>query len=61
MLFNHAAHDGQTESGPALSGGEIGQKEFFFQFAGHAMAGICDGDLDRVAASHERGGNLNLA
>src|ERR1700732_3447062 len=55
MFFDDAAHDRQAEAGPALSSGEIGQKEFLLQFAGHAMSGISDGDLDRVAAGHQRG------
>src|SRR5271166_1879493 len=53
MFFDDAAHDGQAETGPALSGGEIGQKKSLLQLAGHAMAGIGDGDLDCIAAGHQ--------
>src|SRR5579863_7478033 len=48
MLFDDAANDSQAKASSALSGGEVGQKEFFFQLAGHAVSGIGDGDFDRV-------------
>src|SRR5258706_837548 len=55
MLFDDAAHDRQAQSGSALSGGEIRQEELFLQLAGHAMAGICDGDFDPVTAGYQQG------
>ena len=48
MIFHDAAHDGQTESGAALLGGEIRQKKFFFEFGGHAMPGVSDNDAAKI-------------
>src|SRR5580704_5200032 len=61
MIFHNAAYDGEAEASAAFFGGEIGQKKFLFQFAGHAVAGVGDGNLDGVAAGDERSGNLDLA
>src|ERR1700683_713948 len=55
MLFDDAAQNRQAESGSAFPSGEIWKKEFFFQLAGYAMAGICNGDFNSVAAGHQRG------
>ncbi len=52
MIFHDAADDGQAESGAALLSGEIGQEEFFFELAGHAVSGVGDGDLDGIAGRH---------
>src|SRR5208282_6674064 len=50
MIFHNAAHDSEAEAGAAFLGGEIREKKFFFQLAGHAVAGVGDGNLDGVAA-----------
>src|SRR6266567_7633341 len=61
MIFHDATDDGQAESGAALFGGEIGQEEFFLELAGHAVACIGDGNLDRVAARHQCSRNLDFS
>src|SRR5258706_5031468 len=55
MLFDDAAHDRQAQPGSALSRREIRQEELFLQFAGHTMAGICNGDFDSVTAGYQHG------
>src|SRR5436309_334959 len=50
MVFDDAAHDGESESGAALFGGEVWQEKFLLEFGGHAVTGIGDDQLDRFAA-----------
>src|SRR5580704_17634056 len=61
MIFHDAANDRQDQSRAALLGREIRKEEFPFQFAGDAMSGISDRNLNRGAAGNERGRNTNLA
>src|SRR5580704_11171804 len=53
VIFDDAADDGQSKARAALLGGEIRQKEFFFDFTGNAVASVGNGDLDGVAAPHQ--------
>src|SRR5579871_4730007 len=61
MIFNDAAHNRKAKTSPAFLGGEVWQEKFLLEFAGDAMAGVGDGDLNCVTARHQCGGNLNLA
>src|SRR5580704_156779 len=61
VIFNNTIHDGKPKSGAALLGGEIRQEEPFFQLPRNAVASVGDGNLHYITASHQRGGNLNLA
>src|SRR6478672_2442485 len=60
MVFDDAADDGQSQSGSPFLGGEVRQKESLFQFLCNAVAGVRNGDLDGVAAGHQRSGDLNV-
>jgi len=54
-------HDCQPQSGTALLGGKIWQKQFFFYFAIDAVPGIGNHDLQAVPALKQRRGDMNLA
>src|ERR1017187_4214710 len=60
MIFHDTAHNGQAQAGTALLGREIGQEEFFFEFAGHTVTRVGDHNFYRVAARHQGSRNLNL-
>src|SRR6266576_3265033 len=61
MVFDDAAHDGQAQTGAALLGGEIRQKEFFLQFLGHSVTGVGDSNLHGIATGDETGGDSDFA
>src|ERR1700680_4816954 len=60
MIFDDAVHDSQATSGAAFLGREIWQEEFFLEFAGHAVAGVGNRDLHRIAGRHQCSRNFNL-
>src|SRR5215469_16216042 len=48
VIFDDAAHDGQTQPGPALLGGEIRKEEPFLHVTADAGTAISDRDLHRI-------------
>src|SRR5579863_892296 len=61
VIFNNTIHDRKPKTGSALFGGEVWEKQPFFQLPGNAVASVGDSNLHDIAAGHQRGGNLNLA
>src|SRR6476660_728805 len=49
MIVDDAPHNGQAQSGTALLGGKIWQKQFLFYLTIDAVAGIGNHDLQAVA------------
>ena len=50
MIFDNSADNGEAQSSAAFLGREIRQEKFFLKFAGHAVAGVGDGNFNGVAA-----------
>src|SRR5580692_937490 len=61
VIFNNTVYDGQPKTGAALLGGEVWEKQPFFQLPRNTVSGVGDGNLHDITTRHQRGGNLNLA
>src|SRR6202011_1076294 len=60
VLLDDATYDRQAQSRATPLGGKIRQEKLLFEFAGHSMTGVRDGDLHHVARRHQCGRNVDL-
>src|SRR5579863_2632167 len=61
VIFDYPIHDGESQTGAALLGGEIWHEQTLFQFAGNSVTGVGDSEFNHIAVRKQHRRNLDLA